>query len=101
MPTLSASQAGKAVEYLKATFPGQFMSSSEEDDYLDALSYLYPGELMTALTKLPIGQRPTAEEILQTVMDARPGHRPGKPDPDFVKQVIDQARRELEVRDAV
>lgn len=100
MPTLTTKQVARAIDHLRSDYPDP-MSSAQRDDYEDVLSHLHPGEMMKALESLPLDRRPTPETLLQTVMDSRPGHRPGKPDPEFVKEVIDQARRDLGIRDAV
>jgi hypothetical protein len=101
VPTLTSKQVVRALDHLRSDYPDP-MSSAEQDDYEDVLSHLRPGELLRALEALPLDHRPTAETLLQTVMESRPGHRLGKPDPAFVKEIINQARRELErIPDAV
>lgn len=98
--TLTPKQIDRALDHLRNEYP-EPMSVADRDDYYDVLTHFRSGELLLALEKLAVDSRPSPDTLLRTVMEARPGHRPGRPDPAFVKHVIDQARRDLGVRDAV
>lgn len=98
--TLTREQIERALDHLRSDYP-EPMSAEEREDYYLVLQHFRPGELMHALEKLPTDHRPSAWTLIQTVMEARPGQRIGKPDPFFVKAVIERARRDLRVRDAV